>query len=121
MPHVAKGWEHSDDYREWTFFLRRGMKWSDGHPFTSEDIRYWWEEEVLNETVGGTKKWYQVRVSHFADKNSARTYGEALKAKGIIDDFGQIDFIQRLPLITGFVINQFQLFSTLIDTVYATI
>ncbi len=36
----------------------------------------------------GTKsKWYQVRLSHFADKASARAYGDSLKAKGIIDDF----------------------------------
>jgi ABC-type dipeptide/oligopeptide/nickel transport system permease component/ABC-type transport system substrate-binding protein len=54
VPHVAKAWEHSPDYREWTFHLRRGMKWSDGHPFTAEDIRYWFEEEMLNESVGGT-------------------------------------------------------------------
>jgi len=40
-----------------------------------------------NETVGKKKKWYQVRVSHFADKKSARAYGASLKAKGIIDDF----------------------------------
>ncbi len=36
---------------------------------------------------GAKRKWYQVRVSHFADKDSARAYGEDLKAKGIIDDF----------------------------------
>lgn len=53
VPHVAKDWEHSRDYRRWTFFLRRGMKWSDGHPFTSEDIRYWFEDEILNQDLGG--------------------------------------------------------------------
>ncbi len=37
--------------------------------------------------AGTKKKWYQVRVSHFADKASARVYGESLKAKGIIKDF----------------------------------
>jgi hypothetical protein len=36
---------------------------------------------------GSKRKWYQVRLSHFADKASARAYGDALKAKGIIDDF----------------------------------
>ncbi len=36
---------------------------------------------------GAKSKWYQVRLSHFADKDSARTYGDSLKAKGIIDDF----------------------------------
>jgi len=45
VPHLAKGWEASDDKREWTIFLRQGAKWSDGHPFTADDIMYWWEEE----------------------------------------------------------------------------
>ena len=36
---------------------------------------------------GKRKVWYQVRVSHFVNKASARAYGKNLKAKGIIDDF----------------------------------
>ena len=39
------------------------------------------------EAVSGEKRWYQVRVSHFATKQAARDYGEELKADGIIDDF----------------------------------
>jgi len=39
------------------------------------------------EAVGNNKNWYQVRVSHFPDKKSAIAYGEALKSKGIINDF----------------------------------
>ena len=31
--------------------------------------------------------WFQVRISHFLTKEDARAHGEALKAKGIIDDF----------------------------------
>jgi ABC-type dipeptide/oligopeptide/nickel transport system permease component/ABC-type transport system substrate-binding protein len=46
VPHVAKNWTHSADYREWTFFLREGMKWSDGHPFTTEDFLYWWNWDI---------------------------------------------------------------------------
>ncbi len=30
--------------RIFTFHLRKGHKWSDGHPFTSEDFRYYWED-----------------------------------------------------------------------------
>ena len=40
-----------------------------------------------SEAVRGDKKWYQVRVSHFASKQAARDYGQRLKAKGIIDDY----------------------------------
>ncbi len=47
VPHVAKGWEISPDHRTFTFELRRGMRWSDGHPVTSEDIAYWYEHEIL--------------------------------------------------------------------------
>jgi hypothetical protein len=39
------------------------------------------------EAVRGPKKWYQVRLSHFADKKSARDYGETLKSKGVIEDY----------------------------------
>jgi len=30
--------------RIFTLHLRKGHKWSDGHPFTSEDFRYYWED-----------------------------------------------------------------------------
>lgn len=35
----------------------------------------------------GQKQWYQVRISRFQDKDAARAFGEALKSKGLIDDF----------------------------------
>ena len=42
--------------RIFTFYLRRGHKWSDGHPFTAEDFRYYYEdvatsEEIANESL----------------------------------------------------------------------
>lgn len=46
VPHLLKGWESSDDYRVWTLHLRRGVRWSDGHPFTVDDIEYFYVEEV---------------------------------------------------------------------------
>ena len=46
VPHLAKSWEISPDQRVFTFTLRRGVRWSDGHPFTSEDLVYWYEHEV---------------------------------------------------------------------------
>ena len=37
VPNVAKSWQWNDDYSEITFTLRKGHKWSDGAPFTTED------------------------------------------------------------------------------------
>ena len=37
-----------EDGRIFTLHLRRGHRWSDGHPFTSEDFRYYWEDVASN-------------------------------------------------------------------------
>ena len=34
----------SEDDRVFTLHLRKGHRWSDGAPFTTEDFRYWWED-----------------------------------------------------------------------------
>ncbi|HUF87552.1 MAG TPA: ABC transporter substrate-binding protein [Thermohalobaculum sp.] len=48
VPDLLRDVTVSEDGRVVTFRLRRGHKWSDGHPFTSEDLRYWWEDVALN-------------------------------------------------------------------------
>ena len=40
IPNVAESWTLSPDAREYTFTLRRGMKWSDGAPLTADDILF---------------------------------------------------------------------------------
>lgn len=40
-----------EDNRVFTFHLRRGHKWSDGHPFTTADFRYWWDDVANNEEL----------------------------------------------------------------------
>lgn len=37
-----------EEGRRFTLHLRKGHKWSDGHPFTTEDFRYWWEDMATN-------------------------------------------------------------------------
>lgn len=51
QPRIAESWEVSEDSKVWTFHLREGMKWSDGTPFTTEAIQWWYENELTNETI----------------------------------------------------------------------
>jgi peptide/nickel transport system substrate-binding protein len=37
--------------RAFTLHLRRGHRWSDGHPFTTADFRYWWEDVAGNKDL----------------------------------------------------------------------
>lgn len=46
-PDILESYE-VEEGRIFTFSLRRGHRWSDGHPFTSEDIRYAWEDVIAN-------------------------------------------------------------------------
>jgi peptide/nickel transport system substrate-binding protein len=48
-PGLAESWEWSDDGKTITFHFRQGIKWSDGEPFTMEDMKFWWEDLALNE------------------------------------------------------------------------
>lgn len=43
IPNIAESWEISDGGRTYTFRLRDGHKWSDGQPFTTDDVLFWWE------------------------------------------------------------------------------
>jgi peptide/nickel transport system substrate-binding protein len=49
-PDILKGYEVNEG-REFTFHLREGHRWSDGHPFTAEDFRYYWEDVVTNKIM----------------------------------------------------------------------
>jgi len=40
VPNVAERFEVNDDATEFTFYLREGHKWSDGEPFTAEDLDF---------------------------------------------------------------------------------
>ncbi len=55
-PLLAERWEHSPDYREWTVFLRPGVLWHDGEPFTAEDVAFTIDilthPDVLNYNAG---------------------------------------------------------------------
>lgn len=51
VPNVAKSWEWNKDFTQLTFTLRKGHKWSDGHPFTAEDVKYWYDNLALNPKI----------------------------------------------------------------------
>lgn len=51
IPNIAKGWEFSEDGRSLDLFLRRGMRWSDGAPFTADDFVFWYEDMFLNDEL----------------------------------------------------------------------
>jgi len=50
VPHLAKSFEVSPDQRVFTITLREGTRWSDGHPFTTADIDFFFKHIVYSES-----------------------------------------------------------------------
>jgi peptide/nickel transport system substrate-binding protein len=82
-PNIAKSWEFSDDGKELTMYLREGMRWSDGEPFTADDIMFWYEDVFMNEELTPTigRNW--------------RPGGEPVKVEKL-DDY-TVKFISAVP------------------------
>jgi peptide/nickel transport system substrate-binding protein len=55
MPHLAKSWTWSDDGKSLTFNLIEGAKWSDGAPFTADDVVFTWEAYVMDSNVNSIR------------------------------------------------------------------
>jgi peptide/nickel transport system substrate-binding protein len=90
---IFRDYKISDDAKEITFYMRKGMKYSDGSPFTTEDVAFWWNSVMLNETLT------PIIGSNW--RSGRNPSGEVLKLE-VIDDF-TFKFISTEPFggITG--------------------
>jgi peptide/nickel transport system substrate-binding protein len=50
-PNLAKAWDVNDNYTEFTFYLREGLRWSDGEPFSVDDMMFWFEDILMNQEL----------------------------------------------------------------------
>ncbi|MCT7378201.1 ABC transporter substrate-binding protein [Chelativorans salis] len=51
VPGYIESYEVNEDSTEFTFTLLKGLKWSDGEPVTTEDVRFWYEDIFLNPEI----------------------------------------------------------------------
>jgi peptide/nickel transport system substrate-binding protein len=51
-PDLSTSWKAADDGMSWTFSLRESVNWSDGQPFTADDVAYTFNEIVLKPDAG---------------------------------------------------------------------
>ncbi len=51
-PNVVESWQWNEDATQLIAQFRKGIKWSDGQPFTVDDYLFWWNDMVMDEVVG---------------------------------------------------------------------
>lgn len=59
QPGLAESWEWNEDGTSLTLHFREGLRWSDGEPFTVDDVIFWWEaiETDTNITAAIHSEW----------------------------------------------------------------
>ncbi len=97
LPNLAKGWEWSEDGFTLTMHLIEGAKWSDGDPFDSADVMFFWEDSVLDPEVnplgGTTQETYGVGTTLEAmDANTVKWTFTAPFNKGALFAMGYNNF-----------------------------
>jgi oligopeptide transport system substrate-binding protein len=78
VPELAKSWTKSADGRTYTFYLREGVKWSDGVPLKAQDFVYSWKR-LLSPVTGSTYAYMLFDVEGAENFN-----------KGTITDFNSV-------------------------------
>jgi peptide/nickel transport system substrate-binding protein len=78
VPNIFEAWEVTPDGTTFTFKMRKGMKWSDGEPVTSEDVRFYIEDIWFNTDLNASPMW-QIRFDGGANTSPAKFE--------LIDDF----------------------------------
>src|SRR5215831_12749235 len=64
IPELADRWSWQDNYRNLVFFLKKNVKWHDGRPFTSRDVKYTFDvvreapEAPAKLRLSARKDWY---------------------------------------------------------------
>ncbi|MBN1317141.1 MAG: ABC transporter substrate-binding protein [Anaerolineales bacterium] len=54
VPYLAETWEGSPDGLQWTFTLKKGVKFHDGTDLTASDVVWTFERSISPDVVGGT-------------------------------------------------------------------
>jgi peptide/nickel transport system substrate-binding protein len=89
LPNLAKSWEWSEDGLQLTMHLIEGAKWSDGVPFTSDDIMFLWEDNIVDPNTTGTVG------------TTAATFGEGTTLEAL-DEY-TIRWTFKQPFQTGYL------------------
>lgn len=84
---VAESVDINEDGTEYTFHLRDGMKWSDGKPYTADDVMFWYEHVYSNEELFPAKPSWSV------------SGGEPLKVEKVDDETVKFIFAEPNGLL----------------------
>jgi peptide/nickel transport system substrate-binding protein len=97
VPNVARSWKWADDYKSVTFELRKGHKWSDGQPFTADDVVFFFEDIIENKEL---------------NPETTAEWGVNVHAKALDPTHVQLSFDEPFPGLLTYMATSGSYFST---------
>lgn len=94
QPAIAERWEVSADQKEYTFYLRKDAKWSNGDPVTAHDFEFAWKRAVDPEMAADYCYMFDLIEGAIA----------AYSGEGSVDDMGVTavdDYTLKVKLVSG--------------------
>ena len=86
-----------DDYKSITFELRKGHKWSDGEPFTADDVVFFFEDIIQNKEL---------------NPETTTEWGVNVHAKAIDETHVEVSFDEPFPGFLTYMATSGSYFST---------
>ncbi len=102
VPAAAERFEVSADGRTYTFHLRPGMTWSDGHPVTAHDYVYGWKRGLSPEI--GSRSAQQLWIIEGAKAyNEGKANADGVGVRAIDDLTLEVKLVGPAPYFTDLV------------------
>jgi peptide/nickel transport system substrate-binding protein len=93
IPSIAKSVTQSEDGKITRVALRKGMKWSDGQPFTADDFVFWFEDIYSNKNIVPTG---------IADMSPAGKPGKIVKIDEVTVEFQfEVPYYLLIDMLAG--------------------
>jgi len=110
-PHIAESWEINDDASVWTWHFRKGTKWSDGQPYTSGDIKWYYDNVLRNETLtsGTPRAWSTGSPRVLMELEAPDDFTLVLKFADPNPLFAYLHVVRGGPYVPGHYLQQFHM------------
>ncbi len=94
---VAQKWENQD-FKVWTFHLRKDAKWSNGEPVTAQDFVYSWQRLVTPDTASPYASYLEYgHIANVDDIIAGKKKPAELGVKALDDQTLQVTLSEPVP------------------------
>ena len=73
IPNFVEKWDQNADASEYTFYIRKGLKWSDGTEVTTDDTKFWFDDVIMNKDIVPTPAYFARQRINGEYKNATLT------------------------------------------------